>query len=72
MPEYPTILDLVGGTPLIRLDRIGRGVEPTLLAKLDHLNPGGSVKDRIARAMILDAERRGLLQPGGRKRLRVQ
>ena len=65
MPEYPTILDLVGGTPLIRLDRIGRGVEPTLLAKLDHLNPGGSVKDRIGIAMIDAAEAEGKLKPGG-------
>ena len=65
MPEYPTILDLVGGTPLIRLDRIGRGVEPTLLAKLDHLNPGGSVKDRIGVAMIDAAEAEGKLKPGG-------
>jgi cystathionine beta-synthase len=65
MPEYPTILDLVGGTPLIRLDRIGRGVEPTLLAKLDHLNPGGSVKDRIGVAMIDAAEKDGKLKPGG-------
>ncbi len=65
MPEYPTILDLVGGTPLVRLDRIGRGLEPTLLAKLDHLNPGGSVKDRIGIAMIDAAEKDGKLKPGG-------
>src|SRR6187397_247688 len=65
MPEYPTILDLVGSTPLVRLDRIGRGLEPTLLAKLEHLNPGGSVKDRIGRAMIDAAEKDGKLKPGG-------
>ena len=45
--EYPTLLDLVGDTPIVRLDRIARDVEPTLLAKLEYLNPGGSNKDRI-------------------------
>jgi cystathionine beta-synthase len=64
-PEYPTLLDLVGGTPLVRLDRIGRGVEPLLLAKLEYLSPGGSVKDRIALPMIERAEREGKLAAGG-------
>jgi cystathionine beta-synthase len=63
--EYPTILDLVGDTPLVRLDRLGRGLRPLLLAKLDHLNPGGSVKDRIGLKMIEAAEREGKLRPGG-------
>jgi cystathionine beta-synthase len=63
--EYPTPLELVGGTPIVRLDRIGRGVAPTLLAKLEYLNPGGSVKDRIGLAMIEAAEREGKLKPGG-------
>src|SRR5439155_489308 len=45
--------------------RIGKGLRPTLVAKLEHLNPGGSVKDRIGMLMIEDAERRGLLRPGG-------
>ena len=63
--EYPTVLELVGNTPIVRLDRIGRGVEPQLLAKLEYLNPGGSVKDRIGMAMIEAAERDGKLQPGG-------
>jgi cystathionine beta-synthase len=62
--EYPTILDLVGGTPLVRLQRLGRHVRPTLLAKLDYLNPGGSVKDRIGLKMIEAAERDGNLRPG--------
>ena len=43
--EYPQLLDLVGGTPIVRLDKIGKDIEPTLLAKLEHLNPGGSAKD---------------------------
>jgi cystathionine beta-synthase len=63
--EYPTVLDLVGETPIVRLDRIGRDVEPTLLAKLEYLNPGGSLKDRIGLAMIEAAEREGKLKPGG-------
>ena len=63
--EYPTLLDLVGETPIVRLERIGRDVQPTLLAKLEYLNPGGSNKDRIGMAMIDAAEREGKLKPGG-------
>ena len=62
---YPTVLELVGSTPIVRLDRFGAGVAPTLLAKLEYLNPGGSVKDRIGLAMIEAAERDGRLRPGG-------
>src|ERR671931_1322721 len=62
--EYPRVLDLVGGTPIVRLDRVGRDVQPELLAKLEFLNPGGSVKDRIALAMVEAAERDGRLKPG--------
>ncbi|MBD0289746.1 MAG: cystathionine beta-synthase [Thermoleophilia bacterium] len=62
---YPTVLDLVGGTPLVRLQRLARGLEPLLLAKLDYLNPGGSVKDRIGLKMIEAGERDGKLRPGG-------
>jgi cystathionine beta-synthase len=63
--EYPTLLDLVGRTPIVRLEKIGRDVEPTLLGKLEYLNPGGSVKDRIGMPMIEQAERDGKLRPGG-------
>ena len=63
--DYPLLLDLVGGTPIVRLDKLGQDVEPTLLAKLEHLNPGGSVKDRIGLPMIEAAERDGKLRPGG-------
>src|SRR5437763_4544629 len=59
------ILGVVGHTPLVRLSRIAKGLKPTLVAKLEMLNPGGSVKDRIGLAMIEDAEQRGLLKPGG-------
>ena len=65
MDIAPDVLALVGSTPLVRLSRIGRGLRPVILAKLEHLNPGGSVKDRIGLPMIEDAERRGLLRPGG-------
>jgi cysteine synthase A len=60
-----SLLELVGGTPLVRLGRIGRGLAVELLGKLELKNPLGSVKDRIAWAMIQDAEERGLLSPGG-------
>src|ERR671921_515571 len=63
--EYPTIIDLVGDTPIVRLERISRDVPGTILAKLEYLNPGGSVKDRIGLAMIEAAEREGKLEPGG-------
>jgi cystathionine beta-synthase len=59
------ILEAVGHTPLVRLHRITAGLKPTILAKVETLNPGGSVKDRIGLKMIEDAERRGLLRPGG-------
>jgi cystathionine beta-synthase len=65
-----SILDLVGGTPLVRISRVTRDLgpadrQPLLLAKLEMLNPGGSVKDRIGLPMIEAAERAGLLKPGG-------
>jgi cystathionine beta-synthase len=63
--EFPTVLDLVGRTPIVRLPKVGRDVEATLLAKLEYLNPGGSVKDRIGLALIESAERDGRLRPGG-------
>src|SRR6266568_8511779 len=63
--DYPTVLDLVGNTPIVRLDSLGRDVEPQLIAKLEYLNPGGSVKDRIGLAMIEKAEQEGKLRPGG-------
>jgi cystathionine beta-synthase len=63
--EYPTVLELVGNTPIVRLDSVGRDVAPQLLAKLEYLNPGGSVKDRIGLAMIEKAEAEGKLKPGG-------
>jgi cystathionine beta-synthase len=63
--EYPNVLELVGQTPIVRLERLTREVPGELLAKLEYLNPGGSVKDRIGLAMIEAAEREGRLRPGG-------
>jgi cystathionine beta-synthase len=60
-----SILEATGETPLVRLRSVTRGVKPTVLAKLEMLNPGGSVKDRIGLPMIEAAERAGLLKPGG-------
>src|SRR6188472_3852988 len=65
MQVLDTFLDAVGDTPLVRLHRVTRHVRPTILAKLEMLNPGGSVKDRIGLRMIEAAERAGKLQPGG-------
>src|ERR671914_1604376 len=61
----PDVTAAVGATPLVALDRLARDVSPRLVAKLEHMNPGGSVKDRIALPMIEAAERAGLLRPGG-------
>jgi cystathionine beta-synthase len=63
--EYPTILELVGSTPIVRLDRLSPAGHARIVAKLEYLNPGGSVKDRIGLAMIEQAEREGKLKPGG-------
>jgi len=69
LPDAPQIagslLDLIGGTPLVRLNRVTEGLTCTVAAKLELLNPGGSVKDRPALAMVEHAEREGLLRPGG-------
>ena len=66
MKVYEKITDLIGNTPLVELKNIeaANGLQATVLAKLEYFNPAGSVKDRIARAMIDDAEKKGLLKPG--------
>jgi cystathionine beta-synthase len=60
-----SLIDLVGNTPLLRLSKTADGARPLILAKVEYLNPGGSVKDRIAVKMIEAAEREGRLRPGG-------
>ena len=63
--EYPTLLELVGNTPLVRLQNVVPDDAATVLGKLEFLNPGGSIKDRIAITMVEAAEREGKLKPGG-------
>ena len=67
MDFFESVLDVIGNTPLIRLGKIerGEGIEAILLAKVEYLNPGGSVKDRPAVKMLEVAEKEGLLKPGG-------
>ncbi|GAB2330316.1 pyridoxal-phosphate dependent enzyme [Streptomyces griseoincarnatus] len=62
---HDSVADLIGGTPLVRLRSVTAGLSATVLAKLEYLNPCGSVKDRIARRMVESAERDGRLRPGG-------
>lgn len=64
LPSFPTLLDAIGRTPLVRLQRLARGLPVPVLVKCEHMNPGGSVKDRIALAIVEDAERRGALAEG--------
>lgn len=65
MDYYDSILHRVGNTPLIKLNRLGKGLKPKIFAKLESANPGGSVKDRIGIAMIEAAEKEGKIRPGG-------
>ena len=65
MDFHDSLIDLIGNTPLLRLSRVERGLDCTLLAKVEVMNPGGSVKDRIGIRMIEAAERSGKLKPGG-------
>src|SRR3954470_9780137 len=61
---YENILQAIGKTPLVRLNRIGSNLECNLYAKCEFLNPGGSVKDRIGHQMVADAEAQGRIKPG--------
>jgi cystathionine beta-synthase len=62
---YDNVVDIIGDTPLVKLNQVTEGIAATVLAKVEYFNPGGSVKDRIALRMVLDAEEAGLLKPGG-------
>src|SRR5262249_61788441 len=64
----PSILSTIGRTPLIRLQRLAAGLSARILAKVESLNPGGSIKDRVGVAMVEEAERRGGGRPGGPER----
>ena len=65
MNVYESIQEMIGGTPLVRLSGYGqkRKLKAEILAKLEYLNPAGSVKDRVALYMLMDAEKKGLLKP---------
>src|SRR5882724_7612899 len=65
MNYYENVLGLIGRTPLVKLNRLTQGLKATVLAKMENLNPGYSVKDRIGISMIEAAEREGTLKPGG-------
>jgi len=65
MQYYQNILEKIGNTPLVKLNHINKGLEPLILTKLESFNPGGSSKDRIAISMLDEAERNGLIKPGG-------
>jgi len=65
MDYYDDVLGLIGHTPLVKLNRLNKGMKPLILAKMENLNPGFSVKDRIGISMIQAAEREGILKPGG-------
>lgn len=65
MKVYNNILETIGDTPLVKINKITEGIEATVLAKIESFNPGNSVKDRMAVKMIEDAEKNGLIKPGG-------
>lgn len=62
---YNSIIETIGNTPMVRLNKIFKGIPGTVLAKIEYFNPGNSTKDRMALKMIEDAEKSGLLKPGG-------
>src|SRR3982751_1041957 len=65
MRYYDNVVEMIGDTPLVRLNSVTAGIRATVLAKVEYFNPGGSVKDRIALRMVEEAEKAGLLGPGG-------
>lgn len=62
---YNSIIETIGNTPLVKLNKVSKGIKGTILAKVEYFNPGNSVKDRMAVKMIEDAEKSGVLKPGG-------
>lgn len=65
MKYYNSILETIGNTPLVKLNRVVKGIKATVLAKVETTNPGNSIKDRMALKMVLDAEAQGMIKPGG-------
>ncbi len=62
---FDSIIDAIGNTPIVRLNKVASGTKANIFAKLEFTNPGGSIKDRIGWYLIEDAEKRGTLKPGG-------
>src|SRR6188768_1429998 len=62
---YNSIVDTIGNTPLVKLNKMTKGIAGTIVAKVEYFNPGNSTKDRMALKMVEDAEKAGLLKPGG-------
>jgi len=62
---YNSIIETIGNTPLVKLNSVANHLKCTVLVKVEYFNPGNSIKDRIAVKMIEDAEKRGVLKPGG-------
>ncbi|MFX0135208.1 MAG: pyridoxal-phosphate dependent enzyme, partial [Candidatus Hodarchaeota archaeon] len=60
---YENIIETIGNTPIVKLNRINKGLKPTILVKLESFNPAASVKDRIGMSMIVDAEKAGIIKP---------
>ena len=65
MKYYNSVLDLIGNTPLVKINNLTKGIKAQVFAKMENFNPGGSVKDRIGLNMLEAAERDGVLKPGG-------
>jgi len=65
MQYYQHLIEAIGNTPLVKLNKVSQGIPGTILAKVEYFNPGNSIKDRIALKMIEDAEKAGILKPGG-------
>ena len=61
---FDNVLEVIGRTPMIRLNKIGKGLKPDICAKLEYVNPSGSLKDRVVHKIVEEAEKRGDLKPG--------
>ena len=62
---YNSIIETIGNTPMIRLNKLSKGIKGEVLVKVEYFNPGNSMKDRMAIKMVEDAEKAGILKPGG-------
>ena len=65
MSYYNSIIEAIGNTPMVKLNSVNKGIDATILVKVEYFNPGNSMKDRMALKMVEDAEKNGILKPGG-------